>query len=94
MAKEILKVEHLSHFFPLSKHISIPALKDVSFSLKKGEILGLVGESGSGKSTVAKACMNIITPASGKIFYDGINICDKKEYRNNKKRLQTEVILP
>ena len=90
MSKEILKIEHLSHSFSLTKHLSIPALDDVSFSMEEGEILGLVGESGSGKSTCAKAVMNIIKPTGGKIFYDGINICDKKEFKANKKKLQTE----
>ena len=90
MSKDILKAEHLSHSFSLNKHVRIPALDDVSFSLKEGEILGLVGESGSGKSTCAKAVMNIITPDEGRIIYDGINICDKSEFRKNKKRLRTE----
>ena len=47
-------VEHLSHRFRLTRKIAIDAVKDVSFSIDRGEILGLVGESGSGKSTVAR----------------------------------------
>lgn len=90
MSKEILKVSHLSHNFFLTKHTCIPALDDVSFSMNEGEILGIVGESGSGKSTVAKCIMNIIKPTSGNIFYDGINICDKKEFKENHKRLERE----
>ena len=90
MTKEILKAEHLSHNFYLTKHTCIPALDNVSFSMKEGEILGLVGESGSGKSTIAKAVMNILEPMQGDIYYDGINICKKDEFKKNRKRLQTE----
>ncbi len=90
MSKEILRVSHLSHNFFLSKHTCIPALNDVSFSMKEGEILGIVGESGSGKSTIAKCVMNIIKPSGGKIFYDGIDICDKREFKKNHRRLERE----
>lgn len=44
-------------------------LKDISFELKRGEILGLVGESGSGKSTLAKALLGMVKPDSGEIIH-------------------------
>lgn len=60
MSEEILlDVQHLSHAFSLSKRVRIQAVDDVSFQIKKGEIVGLVGESGSGKSTVARCIMNV-----------------------------------
>ncbi len=90
MSEKILEVNHLSHSFPLSKKTRIKAIDDVSFFVNKGEIFGLIGESGSGKSTVARCIMNICTPTDGEILYDGINICDKKQFRKNKKRLQCE----
>ncbi len=86
----LLDVQHLSHVFRLGKHAVIKAVDDVSFSIKRGEIFGLVGESGSGKSTVARCIMNIYKPARGRILYNGINICDKREVRKNRKKLEAE----
>lgn len=90
MSEKILEINHLSQSFPLTKNLSIKAVDDISFFVNKGEIFGLIGESGSGKSTVAKCIMNICKPTSGEIIYDGINICDKKQFRENKKRLRCE----
>lgn len=89
--KEILlDVQRLSHTFPMGKKSVVKAVDDVSFRIYKGEIFGLVGESGSGKSTIARCIMNIYSPQSGRIFYKGIDICDKKAFRENKKMLQRE----
>ncbi len=88
--KVILDVQHLSHTFPLGKKHSLKAVDDVSFQIREGEIFGLVGESGSGKSTLARCIMNIYTPQSGRIFYKGIDTCDKKAFQANKKMLQRE----
>ncbi|WP_243867646.1 ATP-binding cassette domain-containing protein [Faecalicatena fissicatena] len=68
--------------------MTVKAIDDVSFQIKKGEIYGLVGESGSGKSTVARCIMNIYKPSEGEIFYKGIPICKSKEFRKNRKMLQ------
>ena len=88
MSEILLDVQHLSHVFKLSKHAAIKAVDDVSFQIRKGEIFGLVGESGSGKSTVARCIMNIYKPAAGKIVYQGIDVCDRKEFRKNHKMLE------
>ena len=58
----LLDVQHLSHMFHLKRKMTVKAIDDVSFQIKKGEIYGLVGESGSGKSTVARCIMNIYKP--------------------------------
>lgn len=89
MSEVLVEVQHLTHKFRLSKKAVIRAVDDVSFQIKKGEIFGLVGESGSGKSTVARCLMNIYRPTAGKVLYNGINILDSKEFRENKKMLQT-----
>ncbi len=89
-AEILLDVQHLSHVFPLTKKHVIRAVDDVSFQIRRGEILGLVGESGSGKSTVARCIMNICQPYSGKILYRGINVCDRGQFRQNRKMLQTD----
>jgi len=90
MSEILVDVQHLSHSFRLTKDIRIRAVDDVSFQIRRGEILGLVGESGSGKSTIARCLMNIYKPDSGRIFYDGIEITDPARLRTHKKRLQTE----
>ena len=90
MSEILLDVQHLSHVFKLSKHAAVKAVDDVSFQIKKGEIFALVGESGSGKSTVARCIMNIYRPTAGKIFYKGINICDKGEFRKHRRMLQSQ----
>ena len=90
MTDEILiDVKRLTHQFQLTRKLSVCAVNDVSFQIKKGEILGLVGESGSGKSTVARCLMNIYQPTGGEILYRDVNICEKREYRKNRKVLQT-----
>ena len=89
MSEILLDIQHLSHVFKLSKHAAIKAVDDVSFQIRKGEIFGLVGESGSGKSTVARCVMNIYKPTAGKIVYDGIDVCDRKEFRKHHKMLES-----
>lgn len=85
----LLDVRHLTHVFPLTKKHAVKAVDDVSFSIRRGEIFGLVGESGSGKSTVARCIMNVYTPTSGEIIYNGIDILNKSDFRENKRFLQT-----
>ena len=89
MSEILLDVQHLSHVFKLGKHAVIKAADDVSFQMKKGEIFGLVGESGSGKSTVARCIMNVYKPTAGKILYNGINVCDRGQFRKNHKMLES-----
>lgn len=86
----LVEVKNLTHLFRLTKKTVIRAVDDVSFTINKGEIFGLVGESGSGKSTLARCVMNIYQPTEGEILYKGINICDRKQFREHKKTLQRE----
>ncbi len=66
----LLEGNHLSKKF-IDKDKETDALKDVSFTLNEGEVLGIVGESGSGKSTLLKMISGIISPDEGKLFYKG-----------------------
>ena len=91
MNEEVLvEVKHLTHRFHLTKKAVIRAVDDISFQIYKGEVFGLVGASGSGKSTAARCLMHIYQPSEGEIRYRGINICDKKEFKANRKLLQTK----
>ena len=57
----------------------VQALKNVSFSLEKGEFAAVIGESGSGKSTLLNCIGALDTPTSGSIFIDGQNLFSMKE---------------
>ncbi|BBF44879.1 oligopeptide transport ATP-binding protein OppF [Lachnospiraceae bacterium KM106-2] len=88
MNRPILDIQNLSHQFQLNKHITIPALDQISFQVNPGEIIGIVGESGSGKSTLARCIMNIYHPTKGTILYNDIDLFDKKQFAKNHKKIQ------
>ena len=64
----LLRAEHLVKEFPV-KGGTVHAVSDVSFTIEKGETLGLVGESGCGKSTLGKLLLDLIPPTSGKVWF-------------------------
>lgn len=66
----------------------VAAVEDVSFSLKKGETLGIVGESGCGKSTTARLLMQLTTMDGGEIFYRGEKLDKNYSRKQLSKRMQ------
>ncbi len=84
---EILKVEHLSKTYGTGE-AKVEALKEVSFSLEKGEFAAVVGESGSGKSTLLNCVGGLDTPTSGKIWLDGQDLFAMKEKKRTVFRRQ------
>ena len=86
----ILEVEHLKMYFPitmsLAKTVQLKAVDDVSFSIRRGETLGLVGESGCGKTTLGRTILQLYNPTSGKVIFNGKEVIGKKalkEFRKN-----------
>ena len=67
---EILRTEHLSKIYG-DKEAKVEALKDVSFSMEKGEFSAVLGESGSGKSTLLNCIGGLEIPTSGRVLLDG-----------------------
>jgi ABC-type glutathione transport system ATPase component len=63
---------------------------DVSFSIRRGETLGLVGESGSGKSTVARMLLRLVEPTFGEVRYEGRDLLDagSRQMRELRRRMQ------
>ena len=82
---EILKVENLCKTYGKGE-AKVNALKNVSFSLEKGEFAAVVGESGSGKSTLLNCIGALDTPTSGSIFIDGQNLFSMKEEKRTISR--------
>ena len=82
--KILLEVENLRKYFPvkgnkLLEKKYVQAVESVSFSIYKGETLGLVGESGCGKTTLGRTIIRLYEPTSGRIVYDGTPIYDSEK---------------
>ncbi|MFD2176263.1 ABC transporter ATP-binding protein [Veronia pacifica] len=95
MSQEVLRIENLKQHFTSGKGIfakgyTIKAVDGVSFSVKRGETLGLVGESGCGKSTLGRTILKLYEPTEGKIFFEGEDITDftVKQMRPLRKDMQ------
>ncbi|HZY44916.1 MAG TPA: ABC transporter ATP-binding protein, partial [Anaerolineae bacterium] len=72
---DLLIVRNLKKYFPIRRGVfqrkvgDVKAVDGVSFTIKKGETLGLVGESGCGKSTTGKAILQLDRPTSGEVIF-------------------------
>ena len=80
MSDTLVQVEHLQQYFPAGGYGKnkkyIQAVDDVSFTINRGETLGLVGESGCGKTTTGRTLLRLYEPTGGRFVYDGDVIFD------------------
>ena len=96
MTENILEVKNLEVIYQSKKNIfgglkTVHAVNDVTFSVKKGEILAIAGESGCGKSTLAKAIMKLIQTENGEIFLHGqdvLKLTKKSDLKDFYKKVQ------
>lgn len=75
---EILRVENICKMYETGE-TSVHALRDISFSVQKGEFVAIIGASGSGKSTLLHILGGIDAPTSGDVYVDGQNIYEQTE---------------
>jgi oligopeptide transport system ATP-binding protein len=95
----ILVVDHLVKHFPIKAGIlfdrqigAVQAVDDVSFSVNRGETLGLVGESGCGKSTLSRTILQLIPPTSGSVQFEGREITGVSSRDSRKLRPQMQMV--
>jgi oligopeptide/dipeptide ABC transporter ATP-binding protein len=91
---ELLRVDELAKHFALrgGKGI-VRAVDGVSFTVKRGETLGIVGESGCGKSTLARTVLRLVEPTAGRIEFDGTDLraLDHRALRSMRREMQIVV---
>jgi len=95
--KTLVEVSGLKMYFPISEGIlfqkrmgAVKAVDGVSFTIAKGETLGLVGESGCGKTTTGRCILKLEKPSAGEIKFDGVDLLtlDGSELREMRRKIQ------
>ena len=90
MQQPLIEVKDLKEYFNINtglfKSKPLKAVDGVSFSIRKGETLGLVGESGCGKTTVGRTLLHLYKPTAGEIWYNGKKIETKEDIKEFRKK--------
>ena len=86
-----IEIKHLKKYFHVAEG-TLHAVDDVSFSIEKGETMGIVGESGCGKSTLGKTVLRLTEPTSGEIWFEGQEVGGMSARKFKKIRPQMQMI--
>lgn len=81
-ADNFLRVDNVTVRF------SQTVLRDINFTIRRGQTLAIIGESGCGKTVLLKTIMNLVTPSSGRVLFDGINLAKLGERALTQQRLR------
>jgi oligopeptide/dipeptide ABC transporter ATP-binding protein len=96
MSDTLIEVTNLKKYFPIKRGLfsktvgHVKAVDDVSFSIRRGETLGLVGESGCGKTTVGRSILRLIEPTAGSVKFEGkeVTTMGTDELRHLRRQMQ------
>lgn len=87
----LLEVQHLQKYFDMKSGM-LHAVDDVSFSIEKGETLGIVGESGCGKSTLGRVLLHLLDNTGGRILYKGEDVTKVSRQKLSELRKEMQLI--
>ena len=91
MAENLLEVRNLKKYFKTPGGI-VHAVDDVTFTIERGETLGIVGESGCGKTTTGRVIIRLIEPTAGEVIFEGQNIFKMNKRDMNRVRKDMQII--
>jgi oligopeptide/dipeptide ABC transporter ATP-binding protein len=88
----LIEIKNLKKYFNTEGRTSLKAVNDISFSIQRGETIGMVGESGCGKSTAGRTILRLYEPTAGQVFFEGENIYKVSEKKMKSLRRDMQMI--